>query len=116
MTMSKMDCSEFDPNDDKNLSFFNYIISVSLPKGSKPPTNIEYDGTSDLQEHLEAFCSSMYLAGAFPIKHLRLYIWEKNKKINGIISRINVYMEKHLKNIARTYENWKRNPSKPNPL
>ena len=25
-------------------------------------------------------------------------------------------MEKHLKNIARTYENWKRNPSKPNPL
>ena len=40
-------------------------MSVKLPRGFKPPTDMEpYDGSSDPQEHINVFKSRMVLAGA----------------------------------------------------
>ena len=47
------------------MPFSDYIMSVKLPRGFKPPTDMEpYDGSSDPQEHMDAFKSRMALAGA----------------------------------------------------
>ena len=47
------------------MPFSDYIMSVKLPRGFKPPTDMEpYDGSSDPQEHMDAFKSRMALAEA----------------------------------------------------
>ena len=49
-----------DSNDSDEISFFDYIMSVKLPKGFKPSINMEpYDGNTNLQEHLDTFKSKM---------------------------------------------------------
>ena len=52
------------------MSLSDYIMGVSLPKGFKPPFDMEpYDKSTNLQEHMDAFKSRMTLAGAFePVK------------------------------------------------
>ena len=52
------------------MPFSNYIMSIQPPKPFKPPTDMDpYDGSTDPQEHLDAFKSRMVLTGASdPIK------------------------------------------------
>ena len=67
-------CNDLDKDDE--MPFSDYIISVKLPRGFKPPIDMEpYDGSSDQQEHMDVFKFRMTLAGvsdpmrcrAFPI-------------------------------------------------
>ena len=59
-----------DLEDIDELPFSNYIMSISLFKRFKPPTNMEpYDRSMDPQKHIDAFKSRMTPAGASdPIK------------------------------------------------
>ena len=51
--------------EDDEMPFSEYIMSVKLPRRFKPSTDMEpYDGSSDPQEHMDAFKSRMALAGA----------------------------------------------------
>ena len=51
--------------DDDEMPFSDYIISANLRRGFKPLTDMEpYDGSSDPQEHVDAFKSRMALARA----------------------------------------------------
>ena len=53
------------------MPFFDYIMSILFPKGFKLPISMElYEGSTDSQEHLDAFKSKMILARASdPIKY-----------------------------------------------
>ena len=57
--------SYHDVDDDDEMPFLDSIISVKLPRGFKPPTDMEpYDGSSNPQEHMDAFKSKMAFARA----------------------------------------------------
>ena len=52
-------------DDDDEMPFSDYIMSVKLPRGFKPLTDMKpYDWSSNSQEHMDAFKSKMALAGA----------------------------------------------------
>lgn len=47
------------------MPYSDYIMSFSLSKGFKPPTDMEpYDGSADPQKHMNAFKSRMTLVRA----------------------------------------------------
>ena len=52
------------------MPFSDYIMGVQLPKGFKPPSDLEpYDGSTNPQEHMDAFKSRVALVGASnPVK------------------------------------------------
>ena len=51
--------------EDDEMPFLEYIMSMKLSRGFKPPTDMEpYDGSFDPQEHMDTFKSKMALAGA----------------------------------------------------
>ena len=50
-------------DEDDEMPFSDYIMSVKLPKGFQPLTDMgPYDGSMDPQEHMDAFKSRMTLA------------------------------------------------------
>ena len=62
------------PFADDEMPFVDYVMSVKLPKGFKPPTDMEpYDGSTDPQEHMDAFKSRMALAGASNLVRCRAF-------------------------------------------
>ena len=53
-------------NNGDEIPFSNYIMSVKLLKGFKPPTDMEpYDESTDPQEYMGVFKSRMALVGAY---------------------------------------------------
>ena len=60
--------------EDDEMPFSEYIISVKLPRGFKPPIDMKpNDGNSDPQEHTNAFKSRMALAGALDLVRSRIF-------------------------------------------
>ena len=59
-----------DPDNNDDTPFSDYIMGTQPSKGFKSPSDMEpYDGSSDPQEHMDAFKSRMALAGVSdPIK------------------------------------------------
>ena len=63
-----------DLEDGDEMPFSDYIMSISLSKGFKPPTDMEpYDGSMEPQKHMDAFKSRMTLAGAFDLVNCRAF-------------------------------------------
>ena len=71
-------------NSDKIL-FVDYIMSIRVPKGFKPPTDVEpYKGSTDPQEHIDAFKSRITLVRASnPIKCRAFLITLKKTTFKG---------------------------------
>ena len=56
------------------MPFLDYIMSVKLPRGFKPPTDMKpYDESSNPQEHMDAFISRMAMAGALDSVRCRAF-------------------------------------------
>ena len=71
--------------DDDEMHFSEYTMSVNLPKGFKPPTDMEpYDGSFDPQEHMDAFKSRNGISrslGSRKVSGISNYVEEGSFKV-----------------------------------
>ena len=94
------------------MSFSDYIMSVKLPRGFKPPTDMEsYDGSIDPQEHMDVFKSIIALIGASdPIRCRAFLITLKKpalKWFNSLPSRsLNRFLDLQSRFLAHFTTRW----------
>ena len=63
-----------DPEDGDDTPFSDFIMQTQPPKGFKPPSDMEtYDGSTDPQEHMDAFKSRMALARVSDLVRCRAF-------------------------------------------